>query len=65
MLCNYFIFSYQRHESEAIGKFCLNLTRCPKDSTFTDHLYHLIENIVIKVLYNNSIRIIFVILIWP
>ena len=44
-----FLFSYQRHETDPIGKLCLNLSQCPKDSTFTKHLYTLMENIVTKV----------------
>lgn len=44
-LC-YFWFSYARRDVLPLGKFTVNLSGCPRNSIFTEHIYRIIQQLV-------------------
>lgn len=41
-----FWFSYARRDVLPLGKFTVNLSGCPRNSIFTEHIYRIIQQLV-------------------
>lgn len=46
MLCHLMAYVYGRADVMPLGKYSLNLTNCPKSSSYADLLHHLISNLI-------------------
>ena len=46
-------FRYGRADVMPLGKFCLNLSNCPKSPSYSDLLHYLLSNLVTQVGLNN------------